>query len=195
MAAKAVMVEFPEIILAYGQSDEFSFVFKSTATVYQRRSSKLVSAVTSLFTSNYVFHWPTVMGSERTLKYPPSFDGRTVCYPSTQIVRDYLCWRQADCHINNLYNTCFWALVQREGKSEDVAEKELCGTFSSDKNELLFSRFQINYNSLPEMYRKGSVLYKKQVADENGRMRSNVVCEHCDIIGNDFWEENPKLLC
>lgn len=29
----------------------------------------------------------------------------------TQHVRDYFAWRQADCHINNLYNTCFWALV------------------------------------------------------------------------------------
>ena len=29
---------------------------------------------------------------------------------------------------------------------------------SADKNELLFSEFGINYNSLPELYRKGTVL-------------------------------------
>ena len=29
---------------------------------------------------------------------------------------------------------------------------------SSDKNEILFSEFDINYNNLPQMYRKGSVL-------------------------------------
>ena len=29
---------------------------------------------------------------------------------------------------------------------------------SADKNELLFSQFGINYNNLPEIYRKGSVL-------------------------------------
>lgn len=34
------------------------------------------------------------------------------------------------------------------------------GTVSSDKNEILFSRFGINYNDEPEMFRKGSVLYR-----------------------------------
>jgi tRNA(His) guanylyltransferase len=34
------------------------------------------------------------------------------------------------------------------------------GTFSNDKNELLFSRFKINYNNLPEDFKKGSVLVR-----------------------------------
>lgn len=37
------------------------------------------------------------------------------------------------------------------------------GTLSGDKNELLFSEFGTNYNALPEMYRKGSVLYRDKV--------------------------------
>ena len=32
------------------------------------------------------------------------------------------------------------------------------GTLSSDKNELLFSRFNINYNNIPQIYRKGTTL-------------------------------------
>jgi tRNA(His) 5'-end guanylyltransferase len=36
-------------------------------------------------------------------------------------------------------------------------------TVSSDKNELLFSQFGINYNSLPELYRKGTILLKQPV--------------------------------
>lgn len=31
---------------------------------------------------------------------------------------------------------------------------------SGDKNEILFSRFQINYNNEPEMYKKGSVVFR-----------------------------------
>lgn len=27
-------------------------------------------------------------------------------------MRDYVSWRQVDVHVNNQYNTCFWALVQ-----------------------------------------------------------------------------------
>ena len=37
------------------------------------------------------------------------------------------------------------------------------GTVSSDKNEILFSEFNINYNNLPQMYRKGSVIVWERV--------------------------------
>ena len=46
-------------------------------------------------------------------------------YPNEETLRDYLSWRQVDCYINNLYNTAFWAFVQRGGFSEADAEKEL----------------------------------------------------------------------
>jgi len=63
-------------------------------------------------------------------------------------------------HINNLYNTTFWALIQQGGLDAKAAEKELTGTLSSHKNEILFSRFKINYNNEPEMFKKGSVLFR-----------------------------------
>ena len=34
-------------------------------------------------------------------------------------------WRQVDCHINNLYNTTFWALIQSGGMDAKDAEKLL----------------------------------------------------------------------
>ena len=44
------------------------------------------------------------------------------------------------------------------------------GTFSKDKNEILFSQFGINYNTLPAMFRKGSILVRERVeGDEEGR--------------------------
>jgi tRNA(His) guanylyltransferase len=52
------------------------------------------------------------------------FDGRAVCYPTDHNLRDYLAWRQADVHINNLYNTCFWALVS-SGKTTTEAHEAL----------------------------------------------------------------------
>ena len=57
-----------------------------------------------------------------SLKYPPTFDGRSVCYPTNRNLRDYLSWRQADTHINNLYNTCFWLLV-KDGVSKEEAQQ------------------------------------------------------------------------
>lgn len=88
-----------------------------------RRASKLVSLVTSCFTGNYVRHWAQHF-PETPLQMTPIFDGRAVCYPTDQTLRDYLSWRQADCHINNQYNTCFWALV-KSGKTTAEAQAQL----------------------------------------------------------------------
>jgi tRNA(His) guanylyltransferase len=64
-------------------------------------------------------------------------------------------------HINNLYNTTFWAMVQKGGLNATAAEEELKGTVSSDKNEILFSRYGINYNNEADMFRKGSVVFRE----------------------------------
>ncbi|CCO32188.1 tRNA(His) guanylyltransferase [Rhizoctonia solani AG-1 IB] len=113
--------------------------------------------LTSLFTSAYVFNWKTYF-PDTELKYPPSFDGRVVIYPGKQEIRDYFSWRQADTHINNLYNTTFWALVQQGGMTAREAETRLKGTLSKDKHEILFSNYGINYNTLLERFKKGSII-------------------------------------
>lgn len=124
-AAKAVVTELPEITIAYGVSDEYSFVFHKACTLFDRRASKLVSTVVSTFTANYVYFWSTHFPDSPLSPPLPSFDGRAVCYPSVQNLRDYMSWRQADCHINNLYNTCFWSLIQLGGLDNKEAESTL----------------------------------------------------------------------
>ncbi|XP_038070660.1 probable tRNA(His) guanylyltransferase isoform X1 [Patiria miniata] len=208
--AACVMEEFKDVVLAYGQSDEYSFVFRRETTQFSRRASKLMTNMVSLFSSCFVFHWSKYFPDQQLL-YPPAFDGRIVLYPSNQNLRDYLSWRQADCHINNLYNTCFWKLVQEGGLTNTQAEERLRGTFSSDKNELLFSDFGINYNNEPEWFRKGSVLIWKTVDEvtvnrcksketdeeierEVVRKRRKVELLHTDIIGEEFWTDRPEIL-
>ncbi|KAH0693671.1 hypothetical protein KY285_020768 [Solanum tuberosum] len=109
--AVSLLEMFKDIIFAYGVSDEYSFVLKKDSLLYQRWSSEIVSAVVSLFSSMYVMKWKEFF-HKKEFKEPPYFDGRSVCYPSSEILRDYLAWRQVDCHINNQYNTCFWLLVK-----------------------------------------------------------------------------------
>lgn len=192
-SAACVMKEFNEIVLSYGQSDEYSFIFHRTANVYNRRSSKILTYVNSLFTSSFVFYWSKWFGDEK-LKYPPCFDARIVLYPSDQNLKDYLSWRQADVHINNLYNTCFWNLVLRKGLTNTEAEEQLRGTVSSDKNELLFSEFDINYNHLPAIYRKGTILLTKQIKVSADKTRKIVIPIHDDLIREKFWKEHDELL-
>ncbi|KDQ13865.1 hypothetical protein BOTBODRAFT_160155 [Botryobasidium botryosum FD-172 SS1] len=160
-AARDVMDAYPDIVLGFGESDEFSFLLRRSCTLYSRRQSKILSTLTSHFTSCYVFHWPTYF-PETPLAYPPSFDGRLVVYPTQTEVRDYFSWRQSDTHVNNLYNTVFWALVQQGGMSTTEAHEKLRGTVSSAKNEILFTEFGINYNKLPTRFRKGSTLVREE---------------------------------
>lgn len=146
-AAASVMKEFEDVVLAYGQSDEYSFLFRRETEVYsnskdisyiysfhhqsaitffqvfQRRSAKILTTLVSRFSSAFVFYWKDYFPDIKLL-YPPSFDGRMVLYPTDKNVRDYLSWRQADCHINNLYNTTFWTLVQRANMSNTDVKKE-----------------------------------------------------------------------
>ncbi|KAI3501029.1 hypothetical protein L1887_28885 [Cichorium endivia] len=95
---------------------------------------------------------------KKDLKYPLNFDGRVVCYPSYDIIRDYLTWRQVDCHINNQYNTCFWMLVN-SGKTTKEAQTLLKGTQTQEKNQMLSNLFNIDYKTLPIIFRNGSSVF------------------------------------
>lgn len=60
--AKEVMKSFTEIIIAYGDSDEYSFAFKKSAKVFNRREDKILSCILSLFSTSYVFYWSRYFG-------------------------------------------------------------------------------------------------------------------------------------
>ncbi len=116
-------------------------------------------------------------------------------------------------HINNLYNTTFWALVQQGGLSTHAAEQALVGTVASDKHEILFSRFGINYAHEPELLRKGAVMLRLPReetvvkpcppvgADGAGdpapravtRVRRAPTVTSVDVISDAFWAEHAAL--
>ncbi|MCJ1486149.1 tRNA-His guanylyltransferase [Schaereria dolodes] len=94
------------------------------------------------------------------------------------------------------------------------------GTLAADKNEILFSRFKLNYNLEPDIFKKGSVLYRKyeikdlqsgnsiseQKVDEHEisktqkvrikkrRERASIQLEHIDLINDEFWSSRPWIL-
>lgn len=162
-AAKNVVMQYRnDIILAYGESDEYSFILKKNTVLYNRRREKLSSLFVSLFTANYVALWRKFFpDTELHYKHLPFFDSRCVMYPNLQTIKDYLCWRFVDTHINNLYNTVFWNLVIKCSLTPQESEKKLCGTLSSDKQEILFSECGINYNNEPDIFKKGSLVTAK----------------------------------
>ncbi|MCJ1225656.1 tRNA-His guanylyltransferase [Toensbergia leucococca] len=142
-----------------------------------------------------------------------------------QNLRDYLSWRQVDCedssrkkiyghmptihtgHVNNLYNTTFWAMVQTGNMDATRAEEELKGTGASNKHEILFSEYKINYNKELDVFKKGSVVYRDydlkdhlsttkgslNVPRVSGKAKSKITMEHVDLIKDEFWEARPWL--
>ncbi|KAI9566915.1 Thg1 C terminal domain-containing protein [Boletus coccyginus] len=200
-AAKDLMSEFKDIVLAFGESDEFSFLLRKSTNLYNRRHAKILSTLTSYFTSCYVFHWPQYF-PDTPLRYPPSFDGRIVLYPDERAIRDYFAWRQTDTHINNLYNTVFWALVQQGGQTTTEAHATLRGTVSAQKHEMLFQRFKINYNDISARFRKGSVVVREkvrsscndgcQVSEPEASQDTNDLPEPITIQASEITQIPPK---
>jgi tRNA(His) guanylyltransferase len=101
------------------------------------------------------------------------------------------------------YNTCFHALINHDRPdkmTKQQAQAWLKTTNSAEKNELLFSRFGINYNDLDPSFRKGSVVYRRlkhvevlnTILDEGAKTKkkgkTELTVEHCDIIGDEFWK-------
>ena len=175
-AAQNVMQTFAEIWLAYGQSDEYSFVLRRNSQLYNRRSDKIATTIASCFTAGYVMFFKEFFPGEE-LQELPMFDGRCVLYPTNEILRDYFNWRQADCHINNLYNTIFWSLVQNGGQTMEEAHKTLKGTDSAAKNEMLFTKFNINYAKIDPIWRKGTTILRipREILESENNVTENEV--------------------
>lgn len=208
--AHTMLRQFPDIVLAYGDSDEYLFLMRRDCELFERREMKLLLTFSSHMAVNYVLQWNREFPDRPiTDERIPTFDARVVTYPNAQTVRDYFSWRQVDCHINNLYNTAFWLLVQKCGMSTAEAEEALKGTLSSDKNEILFTRCGINYNNEAEVFKKGTVLvreyaeWKEPEAELTDRQKQRLlklrrkatISElHVDIIKDDFWTERLWLL-
>lgn len=252
--AELIVAEFDDVIMAYGDSDEYSFLLRRKCSLFERRESKLTSTFASSFTSYYVALWGkyftnesgkesrdvtegveklslegetgeeaqevveeegkassqshTDSGSSRDQDYSlqlhmlPTFDARCVVYPNAQSIRDYFSWRQVDCHINNLYNTTFWTLVQQGNMTTQEAEQRLSKTVSQDKHELLFTEFGLNYNNEPDVFKKGTTIVKefdtsglsqRQVERKMKKM-GRVRVMHCDIIRDGWWDERKWIL-
>ena len=98
-----------------------------------------------------------------------------------------------------------------EPMTSQDATKRLDGTNSSDKNEILFRDYGINYNNELEQFKKGTVLYlnsfpkkpskaqkklKYLSLDEEKQSKEEIkiFIENTNIIDDKFWDEHKELL-
>ena len=198
-----VMKSFPEVLMSYGQSDEINFLLERDTNLFSRRTSKLNSLFASLVASNFVMHWSDAFSGQKPLQYAPAFDSRCIAFPTLQSMKDYFRWRQDDAFVNHVYNTCFWNLVQKQGKTLTEAQNVLSGTTFSDRNELLFNTFGINIAKDPAIDRRGTILIRSDkvltsdqstVPSEESSERQvvdkqhGIIQLHDDFVGEQFWQ-------
>ncbi|SCN59215.1 tRNAHis guanylyltransferase, putative [Plasmodium chabaudi chabaudi] len=183
--AISVLKNYDEIDFCYGHSDEFSFLFRKSTKLWNRRHDKILTNVVSYFTSSFIFNWKKYFPNKE-LVYPPSFDARIIVYPTKDEIKDYFSWRQADCHINTQYNECFWNLVLKSNYTHEEAYKFLLTTQTKDKNELLFTRFNINYNNLPEIFRRGTIIIRNKNYKKNNALKINTT-QH--VQNDEEWKK------
>lgn len=81
----------------------------------------------------------------------------------------------------------------------NVKPKTLKGTQTQEKNDLLMQN-GVDYNALPDMFRRGSCVFwdeennePMEVGSKQGS-RKRIVIDHCNIIDDTFWEAHPWIL-
>jgi len=163
-----------EMIAAYGFSDEFSFILDKKSEIHKRKLVSTLSVLTSNFTSLYIQNWSRFMNCDLSDVSLPFFETQVFQLPNESVLVNYLKTRQLVCHYNNLHATAFWKLVIERKLSRADAHEMLKGKSESELNEILFAEFKVNYNNEPEIYRKGTLVYKNKIT-------KHIVEASCDI--------------
>lgn len=136
------------VVYGYTQSDEISLLVHPDDDTFGRKLRKLNS----------------VLAGEASAKFSlllgdvACFDCRICELPNLELVVDYFRWRNEDAHRNALNAHCYWALRQ-QGKTATQATGRVAGLSVADKNELLFSLREVNFNDLPKWQRRGVGMY------------------------------------
>ena len=150
-AAGQCFRDFMGCKLAYGQSDEYSFVLTDfdkieTEAWFDGNMQKMASVASSTFTAHFnkfaLVQWPN--------KPPAIFDARVFQIPDYEEVLNYFVWRQQDAERNSLS-----MLAQA-----NYSHKQLHGKGRVDLHELLHAK-GVNWALQPDSFKRGTVLYRE----------------------------------
>lgn len=189
-SAHKIISEYRDIVLAYGYSDVYVFVFHRSSKLYKQLQDELAKNINDSFTQQYEKYWSTWFAS-KILQNPPSFNTTVSSYATLDQIIAYLGNEQRVAHEKNLYNTVLWNLIQIGGRSLVDAERELQKTTEADRNECLFQEFGINYNNMPTRHKKGSILLPKQIQIDDKLIQ--IAVPLLTDLNNNFRREHSKI--
>lgn len=152
------LVDRFQAIIGYTQSDEITLVWHSSTTAtaeypfdgrFQKLDSLLAGFASAYFSHRLPVFLPekTPFGrfDERVFVAPPTFDARSFVVPS--LLEAYHCflWRQQDC-VKNAISMAAQSMFPH---------KELQGLHGPEMQELMFSKFGVNFNDYPAFFKRG----------------------------------------
>lgn len=111
------------IIFAYSQSDEISFLFKNMSEQKDRKVVTLTASMVSVIAS-------------RTFGQDVTFDGRLLSLDKTEVV-DYFDWRVSDCQRNALNNACYWKFRNDEKLSPRQADRLMSNMDQDERTDFV----------------------------------------------------------
>ena len=149
---KSLMGSGFDVIYAYTQSDEISLLFNRNENLFGRKLRKFNSVLAGQASAS--------LSAE--LGRAAVFDCRVSQLPNQGLVIDYFQWRAADALRNALNSHCYWAM-RNSGWNAKRASRKLEGKSVAEKNELLFSRFNLNFNQIPAWQKRGLGMYWNKI--------------------------------
>jgi tRNA(His) 5'-end guanylyltransferase len=155
-----VCKEMQNVVLAYTQSDEISFLLKDwnthdTQQWFDGKVQKIVSVTAAMITAHFNKLWPAWF--EGTGSGLALFDARAFNVP-LQDVDNYFVWRQRDMLRNSV------SFIARQYFSH----KQLHGKNRQQVIEMLANERGVNWNSYPLWEQRGSCIVKHPTDSQQG---------------------------
>jgi tRNA(His) 5'-end guanylyltransferase len=159
----AAMVETTKYLVAttgaligYCQSDEISLLYFVEADgvedyAFSGRFQKLTSILAS--TASVMFYSEVIKNIPEKADKLPVFDCRIMQLPTKEIAAECFKWRELDATKN---------AVSMAAHSM-IPHKELEGLKGWQKQELMFSRFGVNFNDYPVFFKRGTYVRKEPI--------------------------------
>lgn len=150
-AAAALCKQMQGARFAYGQSDEYSFLFSDfedidTQMWFNGNIQKITSVAASIFTA-YFNDATAFLKAKYKVPAVGLFDARVFIIPNRIDVINYFVWRQQDASRNSLSMLA----------STHFSHKELHGKEAAAQHDLLHSK-GINWNNEPTAFKRGRVI-------------------------------------
>ena len=132
--------------LAFGQSDEYSFLLsdvekEDSPLWFDGNVQKIVSVSASLFTGAFNESFQSVA----------AFDSRVIAIPKRSEVAKYFLWRQLDAEANSLNMLA----------SAHYSHDELLRKSTAEKHDLLHAK-GLNWAAQPSDFKRGRVVFRRE---------------------------------